>query len=95
MKNSASSLTKLEEAMIRQMTNIVNTEYRPFSHLDFTSDEVKGEPYAVSYGTFRNKISKFIMIGLVEFEFSSGVAFYTIKGIHFGKKKVITHPDDK
>jgi hypothetical protein len=37
-------------------------------------------------GTFRNKISKLMMMGVVELECNSGLAFYTLKGIHFGKK---------
>jgi hypothetical protein len=87
MKNSISLLTRLEEAMLKRMTHIVNGERRPFSHLDFTSDEVKDEPYAVKYGTFRNKMSKFIMTGKVELEYNSGLAFYTLKGVNFGKKR--------
>ena len=38
-------------------------------------------------GTFRNKISKLMMMGVVELECNSGLAFYTLKGIHFGKKR--------
>ena len=81
MKNSASSLTRLEEAMLKQMHHIVKIEHRPFSHLDFTSDKVKGQPYSMKYGTFRNKISKFMMTGEVELEYNSGLAFYTLKGV--------------
>jgi hypothetical protein len=87
MKNSALSLTRLEDAILKQMTHIVKTEHRPFSHLDFTSDEVKDQPYYMKRGTFRNKISKFIMHGLAELEYNSGIAFYTLKGVHFGKKR--------
>ena len=72
------------------MTHIVNVERRPFSHLDFTSDEAKGQSYYMKRGTFRNKIAKFIRIGLVELEYNSGLAFYTLKGVHFGKKRRMT-----
>src|SRR5918994_7730382 len=91
MNISNSSLTNLEAAMLRHMTNIVNNEHRPFSHLDFTSNELKGQSYHMKRGTFRNKISKFTMMGIVEFEYNSGLAFYTLKGAHFGKKKMMTH----
>ena len=90
MKSAVSSLTKLEEAMLKQMTHIVNVERRPFSHLDFTSDEAKGQSYYMKRGTFRNKISKFIMLSLAELEYNSGPAFYTLKGVHFGKKRGMT-----
>ena len=72
--------------MLKQMAYIVNVEQRPFSHLDFTSEEVRGQPYAMKYGTFRNKISKFMMTGEVELEYNSGLAFHTLRGVHFGKK---------
>jgi hypothetical protein len=87
MKNSVSSLTRLEEAMLKQIIHIVKIEHRPFSHLDFTSDKVKGQPYSMKYGTFRNKISKFMMTGEVELEYNSRVSFYTLNGVHFGKKR--------
>ena len=90
MKSGVSSLTKLEEAMLKHMTHIVNVERRPFSHLDFTSDAAKGQTYYMKRGTFRNKISKFIMLGLAELEYNSGPAFYTLKGVHFGKKRRMT-----
>lgn len=90
MKSGVSSFTKLEEAMLKHMTHIVNVERRPFSHLDFTSDAAKGQTYYMKRGTFRNKISKFIMLGLAELEYNSGPAFYTLKGIHFGKKGRMT-----
>jgi hypothetical protein len=81
-------LNKLDEAMLKHMAHIVKTQHRPFSHLDFTSDEVKDQPYYMKRGTFRNKISKFIMNGLAELEYNSGVAFYTLKGVCFGKKRM-------
>jgi hypothetical protein len=38
-------------------------------------------------GTFRNKISQLIKAGKVEREYISGLAFYTIKGVNFGRRK--------
>lgn len=90
MNSTGSPLTDLEEAMLKHMTNIVKNEHRPFSHLDFTSNELKGQPYYMKRGTFRNKISKFTMMDIVELEYNSGLAFYTFKGAHFGKKKMMT-----
>jgi hypothetical protein len=77
--------------MLKHMTNIVKNEHRPFSHLDFTSNYLKDQSYYMKRGTFRNKISKFTMMDLVEFEYNSGLAFYSLKGVHFGKRKVMTH----
>ena len=82
----------LEEAMLKHIQDLVFKEHRPFSYRDFCSEEVKGEPYAMGHGTYRNKVSKFRKLGMVEREYNSGTAFHTVKGIHFGnrKKKMMT-----
>jgi hypothetical protein len=80
----------LDDAMLNNIRYIVLTECRPFSYLDFCSDEAKGQPYAMAHGTFRNKVSKCMRLGIVEIEYSSGTTFYTLKGVHFGKRKQMT-----
>lgn len=83
-------MTKLDEAMQEQMAYIVHVERRPFSHLDFTSDRVKGQPYYMTHGTFRNKILDLKKAGEVELCYISGPAFYTLPGVRFGKQKTMT-----
>src|SRR5215211_1351759 len=80
-------MSSLGDAMLKQIRYLVLTEHRPFSYLDFCSKEVKGQPYAMAHGTFRNKISRFMKLGIVEIEYNAGTAFHTLKGVHFGKRK--------
>jgi hypothetical protein len=80
-------MTDLDKAMNRHMAEIVFLEHRSFSYCDFCSEEVKGQPYAMAHGTFRNKIRERKQLGMVEVECNSGVAFYTLSGMHFGKRR--------
>jgi hypothetical protein len=82
-------MPRLDEAMLKHIQYMVFKEDRPFSYLDFCSDEVRGQPYAMSHGTCRNKISKFMRSGIIEQEYNAGTAFHTLAGIHFGKRKKI------
>jgi hypothetical protein len=79
--------TKLDYAMKRHMQRIVLIEKRPFSYLDFLDFEVDGKKYGMAHGTFRNKISIFIKVGLVQLEYYSVQAFYSLKGVHFTNPK--------
>ena len=54
-------------------------------YLDFMHFEVGGREYTMTHGTFRNRISKLREQGIVELAYNSGIAFYTLKGVHFGK----------
>jgi hypothetical protein len=87
-------VSQLDDAMLKQIKFLVLTEHRPFSYLDFCSEEVRGQPYAMTHGTYRNKISRLTKLGIVEPvpEYNSGIAFHTLPGIHFGnrKKKTMT-----
>jgi hypothetical protein len=80
-------MSKLDDAMMQHMKYIVFTEKRPFSYLDFRRFEVDGKEYEMTHGTFRNNISKLKKEGKVELEYKSAIAFYTIKGVNFGKGK--------
>jgi hypothetical protein len=40
----------------------------------------------MTHGTFRNKISRLKEKAIVELAYNSGIAFYALKGIRFGKK---------
>ena len=80
-------MPSLDDAMLKRIHYLVFKEHRPFSYLDFCSEEVKGQPYAMAHGTYRNKVSKFRKLGIVEQEYNAGTAFHTLKGVPFGKRK--------
>jgi hypothetical protein len=52
---------------------------------------VDGMEYKMAHGTFRNKISRLIKAGVVEFSYNSCLAFYTLKGTKFGKPMTSNH----
>jgi hypothetical protein len=80
-------MTNLDEVMLKHIQYLIFREHRPFSHRDFCSEEAKGQPYAMAYGTYRNRISKLKKLGIVEQEYNSGTAFHTLKDVHFGNRK--------
>jgi hypothetical protein len=80
-------MPSLDESMLKRIHYIVLTEHRPFSYFDFCSKEAKCQPYAMAHGTFRNKVSSLVRLGVLEQEYNAGAAFYTLKGEHFGKRK--------
>jgi len=67
------------------MTCIVHKEHRPFSYVDFIHFEMEGKEYAMTHGTFRNKISELREKGKVELAYNSGIAFFSLSGVRFGK----------
>jgi hypothetical protein len=79
-------LTELEVAMFKHIMFIIRIEHRPFSLLDFLHFKVDWREYTMTHGTFRNKILKLREQGSVELAYNAGIAFYTLKGVHFGKK---------
>ncbi len=84
-------LTELDEAIMLRMNEIVQTEQRPFSYMDFETFTISGKIFHVAHGTFRNKISKFLKEGKVEFEYNSKTSFYTLPGYHFTNKVTRNH----
>jgi hypothetical protein len=80
--------TKLNCAMKVHINRIVRVERMPFCFRDFLDFEVNGERYIMTHGTFRNKISKLVKEGCVQFEYRSDIAFYSLKGVHFAKPKL-------
>jgi hypothetical protein len=82
-------MRKLDEVMLNHIKNIVFVEKRPFSYLDFLSFNVRGEKYTMSHGTFRNKMSRLVRKGIAELEYKSNIAFYTLKGTNFGRRKMM------
>jgi hypothetical protein len=85
-------MKKLHEAMLNHMRYIILAEKRPFSYLDFGSFIVQGKEYSVKHGTFRNKICRLVRDGIAELDYKSNVAFYTLTGTNFGKKKKTMTP---
>jgi hypothetical protein len=78
---------KLDYAMKVHMQRIVLIEGRPFCFRDFLDFEVDGKRYKMKHGTIRNKISKLKKNGLIQLEYYSGPAFYSLKGVSFTKPK--------
>ena len=84
-------LTELDEAILARMKEIVYTEHRPFSYMDFDKFEFNGKTYHVAHGTFRNKISQLLKEGKVELYYNSKVSFYTIARVQFGNEMTRNH----
>jgi hypothetical protein len=82
-------MRRLDDAMLDHIRYIIFDERRPFSYLDFQSFSVQSEKYSMKHGTFRNKISRLVRNGIAELEFKSNIAFYTLKGINFGRRKMM------
>lgn len=83
-------MTKLEDAMLKRIQNIVNNEHRPVSYLDLLHIEVDGQSCNPKYGTIRNKLSKFSREGRIELCYIDTIAFYSLSGKKFGKDKLMT-----
>src|SRR6476620_10720893 len=79
--------TKLDYAIKVHMQRIVRLENRQFCYRDFLNFEVDDKRYSMTHGTFRNKISMLMKNGLVQLEYYSGPAFYSLKGFNFAKPK--------
>jgi len=87
-----SQLSELDSALWKRITHIVLTETRPFSYVDFVpSFEVDGQHHTITHKTFRNKISVMLKTEKIEVAYYSPQAFYSIKGIKFGKLVSVDH----
>jgi len=80
-------MSELDTAMMKYISHIVLEDHRPFSYRDFLQFEVDGNEYRMQHGTFRNKISRLIRAEKIVLSYNAGIAFYTLKGIIFGKPK--------
>src|SRR2546430_5341726 len=85
-------LTGLEDAMLMHMESIIHDDHRPVSFLDLMHFEVEGREYTMTHGTCRNKLSKLTELGIIEFAYNAGIAFYTLKGVHLGNKANLMTP---
>lgn len=78
-------MSDLDNAMLEHIAFLVLSEKKPFSFNDFLYFRVDERDYGMTHGTFRNKISKLIKENKVEWYYTSGCAFYTLKGYNFRK----------
>lgn len=86
-------MTDLDIAVWNRMNEIVQTEGRPFSHIDFVPRfSVFGQDWSIRYGTFRNKVSSLLEQGMIYVVYYSPQAFYSLKGIRF-QQPIITTVD--
>src|SRR4029078_2945356 len=76
-------MSDLDHEMLRRMIHIVYNQHTNFCFKDFI-DIMKPK-------TYRNKISKFKKYGIVELDYKSTVAFYTLMGNHFGRRGTRYH----
>ena len=84
-------MTDLDNALWNRMIEIVQTEKRPFSHIDFVPHfSVFGKDWSIGDGTFRNKVSSLLRHGMINVVYYSPQAFYTLKGIQFHKPIITT-----
>lgn len=88
------ALSDLIDAMIMHIHHLVHDKQRPFSYLDFIRFEVDGHDYRMAHGTFRNNVSVLMKEGLVEVSYKSNIAFYTLRGVKFGKTSRIVMTRD-
>jgi hypothetical protein len=86
----AHEMSGADAAMLEHMKYIVKIEARPFSYLDFETFKVGDRWYHVAHGTCRNKFCELVRKGVIDFVYNSKVAFYTLKGCHFGTSKKMT-----
>ena len=85
-------MSELDDALLQHIKYLVNEEKRPFCYKDMLWFEVQGKEYRMNYGTARNKLCQLRKSGIVEVLFYDVVAFYTLKGIRFQKKRKIMTP---
>jgi hypothetical protein len=85
------NLSKLDDAIMAHIREIVFTEYRPFCYIDFEKFDINGKTYHVAHGTFRNRVSKLLKVGEIEREYNSKIGFYTLTGVHFGNGVTRNH----
>jgi hypothetical protein len=84
-------MTDLDIAFWNRMNEIIQTESRPFSHIDFVPHfSVFGQNWSIRYGTFRNKVSSLLRQGTIYVAYYSPQAFYALKGIRFHQPVITT-----
>ena len=84
-------MTDLDIALWNRMVEIVQTEKRPFSHIDFVPHfRVFGQDWCIGNGTFRNKVSSLLRQGMIYVDYYSPQAFYSLKGIRFQQPIITT-----
>ena len=85
-------MTEFEDALELHMASIVFDENRPFCVQDFLNFEWQGKEFRPNSGTIRNKFSEFKHKGIIELDYKTNIAYYTLKGHVFGKKPMTPYP---
>jgi hypothetical protein len=73
-------LTPSQDAMLEHLAYLVLSEHRSACWRDFLNFDINGVPYALQQGTIRNNLSQLRRLGLIELEYTSSYAFYTLPG---------------
>jgi hypothetical protein len=81
------------DIFLERISVIVYGESRPCCFKDFINFELNGVPYKYSHGTIRNILSILRKQGKIEIAFKSIPAFYTLKGVNFGKQMTPNHTE--
>jgi len=81
-------MSELDNAMLACIKKIVLSEHRPFSYQDLLCFRSNGKEYRMKHGTIRNKLSKMRNEDLIEICYNSGIAFYSLKGVAFGRRPI-------
>ena len=84
----------LDVFLERMAVIVYGDESRPCSFLDFLNFELNGVQYKYAYGTIRNVLSSLRKQGKIEKAYKSIPAFYTLKGVNFGKPVTLNHTED-
>ena len=84
-------MSDLDNAMLEHIAFLVFSEKRPFCFKDFLYFQIDERPHGMKHGTFRNKVSKLMKENKVEWCYTSGCAFYTLKGYNFRKPMTPSH----
>lgn len=79
------------ELFLARMAEIIRTEERTFSYLDFIFFKYKGIEYKFHHNTIRNYLSKLRKQGKIKKVGKTNPAFYTLIGEYTGKPVTLNH----
>ncbi len=77
--------------MLEWMAIIVFIEHRYFTYKDFLEFIIDNKIYKLAHGTIKNNLSKLRKQEKIERVNTSGIAFYTLKGVYFTKSMTPNH----
>ncbi|MGA7370081.1 MAG: hypothetical protein WBX01_13205 [Nitrososphaeraceae archaeon] len=80
-------MNRTNEALLKRLKYINDTQYRPACYKDFEEFEVDGKLYKLERSTLRNKFSVLKNGGYIERYYNSRASFFVLKGIKFGRQR--------